>query len=155
MYVYVTGRCRHVFVYRPLWKRLQSSAALRPNENGLSDNSRAASVLIDGSQIKKKLGLLVLISWTTDRSICHCSKSWSAASRPCGGDQFPVQCQSSRCLVQIVHPRRNHRSWLPVGSAAGSHHIRCSGKHVSFLTTSRVTVQLRNAKITMIKCARN
>lgn len=102
-----------------------------------------------------KLGLLVLISWTTDRSICHRSKSWSAASRPCGGDQFPVQCQSSRCLVQIVHPRRNHRSRLPVGSAAGSHHIRCSGKHVSFLTTSRVTVQLRNAKITMIKCARN
>lgn len=28
-------------------------AALRPNENGLIDNSRAASVLIDGSQIKQ------------------------------------------------------------------------------------------------------
>ena len=87
-----------------------------------------------------KLSLLVLISWSTDRSLCHRSKSWSAASRPCGGDQFPVQCQSSRCLVQIVHPGRNHRSWLPVGSAAGSHHIRCSGKHVYFLT-SRVRVK--------------
>ena len=87
-----------------------------------------------------KLSLLVLISWSTDRSLCHRSKSWSAASRPCGGDQFPVQCQSSRCLVQIVHPGRNHRSWLPVGSAAGSHHIRCSGKHVYFLM-SRVRVK--------------
>ena len=93
-----------------------------------------------------KLNLLVFISWTTDQSICHRSKSWPAASRPCGGDQFPVQCQSSRCLVQIVHPRRNHRSWLPVGSAAGSHHIRCSGKHVCSLTTSRVKSKVQKCK---------
>lgn len=79
-------------------------------------------------QINQKTFLLLFVVWSTDRSVCHCSKDRPAASWSCGGDQLPVQCQSSRGVVQTVHPRGGHRPGLPVCSAARSHHIRSSGQ---------------------------
>ena len=48
------------------------------------------------------------LTWITYIVIDCYSKSGSASSGPCGGDELAVQCGAAGRLVRTLHPRVHH-----------------------------------------------